>query len=169
VYLNRGQSQLTPRVEEALASLGVPVVLYGTGRSGTSGRLTFRPPADRPFLEDLARCVAVVSTAGNQLVGEAMHFGKPMLVMPENSVEQRVNALALTQLGMGEACDARSLTVELLRRFLGRAQAYGERARALRRDGRSEAVAVLEAQAAELQAARRPLPGTLMLGAWKFA
>jgi uncharacterized protein (TIGR00661 family) len=169
VYLNQGRSQLTSPIEEALASLRRPVVLYGTGRVGTVGDLSYRPPADLPFLEDLARASAVVSTAGNQLVGEAMHYGKPMLVMPENCVEQRVNALAVEQLGIGQRCDAATFTRSRLVRFLEQAPALGERARAMRRDGRAESLAVLEAFASQLQLASRPAPGTLMLGAWKFA
>jgi uncharacterized protein (TIGR00661 family) len=169
VYLNRGQAQLTPAVEAALGALGLPVLVYGTDRRGSAGSLVFRPPADLPFLADLARSVAVVSTAGNQLVGEAMHYGKPLLVMPENSVEQRVNALAIERLGIGERCEARELSPRRLAAFLAQVPRHAARARALRRDGRAEAVAALEALAAELQRARRPRPGTLMLGAWKFA
>lgn len=56
-----------------------------------------------------------------------------------------------------------------LRAFLARAGAYGARARALRRDGWAEALAVLETFIAELQRAQRPQPGSLMLGAWRFA
>src|SRR5262249_51453416 len=94
-YLNQGESQLVPRVERALRSLDIPVVLYGCGGRGKDGNIDFRAPAHMGFLEDLAACRAVFSTAGNQLVGEAIHLGKPMLVMPEHTVEQRVNALAI--------------------------------------------------------------------------
>ena len=34
----------------------------------------------------------MVSTAGNQLATEACYFGKPLLVMPEDCAEQRLNA-----------------------------------------------------------------------------
>ncbi len=169
VYLNRGRFQLTPEMEETLAKLRVPVVIYGAERVGDHGSLSFRPPANLAFLEDLARAKAVISTAGNQLVGEVMHFGKAMLVLPENTVEQRVNALALSRLGIGEACDARDLSAARLRRFLSRADEYGARAKALRRDGRREALKALEELAGELARARRPQPGNLMLGAWRFA
>jgi hypothetical protein len=48
-----------------------------------------------PFLEDLAGCRAVISTAGNQLIGVALYLCKPVCVMPEacvECVEQRLNA-----------------------------------------------------------------------------
>ena len=46
--------------------------------------------------------MAVVSTAGNQLVGEALYLGKPVLVMPERvNFEQAINAHYLEQSGAG--------------------------------------------------------------------
>jgi uncharacterized protein (TIGR00661 family) len=140
----------TPRVEAALADCGAPVIVYGTGRSGRAGSLEFRAPSERGFLEDLARCRAVVGTAGNQLVGEALHYGKPLLVMPEDSVEQRVNAAAVERLGVGVRADHRRLSVVELRAFLALEQGFRDRTRWHERDGRAEAVAALERFAAEL-------------------
>lgn len=101
VYLNRGQDMLHSQLLDPLEEIGCPVHIYGTERRGRVGRLSFMPPSNLPFLEDLASCRAVVSTAGNQLVGEAIYLGKPILVMPESCVEQRMNALAVERLGIG--------------------------------------------------------------------
>jgi uncharacterized protein (TIGR00661 family) len=148
-YFNQ-PALFTPRVEAALAAAGVPVVVYGTGREGASGGLEFRAPSELGFLDDLARCRAVVGTAGNQLVGEALHFGKPLLVMPEDSVEQRVNAIAVERCGVGVRTDHRRLTGETLRQFLAGDQQYRDRTHWHARDGRAEAAAALERFVAEL-------------------
>lgn len=148
VYLNNGEHQFTPAVEAALHGVGLPAIVYGTGRTGASGQLRFSPPSDLGFLADLASCRAVVSTAGNQLVGEAMHFGKPMLVIPEDSVEQHFNAAAVEQLGIGRA--ARALTAPVIADFLAGEDRHALRARALARDGRAEALTALDEMAREL-------------------
>ncbi|MEL6348107.1 MAG: glycosyltransferase family protein, partial [Myxococcota bacterium] len=85
VYLNNGVRQMNRRLEGILQSLSREVRLYGAGRVGREGQIDYRPPGNLSFLRDLATCKAVLSTAGNQLVGEAIHYGKPLLVMPERT------------------------------------------------------------------------------------
>jgi uncharacterized protein (TIGR00661 family) len=54
------------------------------------------------FLTSLAGARALVSTAGNQVLGEAIWLGKPVLALPEPGVlEQDFNAQALEQSGCG--------------------------------------------------------------------
>lgn len=144
VYFNRGQYQFTPPIERALHESGVPALVYGTPRCGTVGRLAFRPPSDVPFVEDMARCRAIVSTAGNQLVGEALHLGKPMLVIPEASVEQRLNASSLERLGIGRQVRQRDFSVDVLRAFLAHEAIYLQNIRRAARDGRRQALEVIE-------------------------
>jgi uncharacterized protein (TIGR00661 family) len=155
VYLNRGAYQLTPRVERALRSLDMPVVLYGTPRRGVDGNLDFRAPANEPFLEDLASSRAVFSTAGNQLVGEAIWFGKPMLVMPEHTVEQRLNAAAVERLGIGLQVRQRQIDAAAFGRFFAREATFVDSIRQAVRDGRAESLAAIEAFARQL-AHQRP-------------
>ena len=81
-YFNRG-AERCGRHCSTLADSGCPVHVYGTNRRGWQGPLNFLPHSNLPFLEDLAGCRAVVSTAGNQLMGEAIYLGKPVLVLPE--------------------------------------------------------------------------------------
>jgi uncharacterized protein (TIGR00661 family) len=149
-YFNRGEEQLRPPLVQALQQAGCPVHVYGTGRRGRDGALTFLPHSNLPFLEDLAACRAVLSTAGNQLMGEAIYLGKPVLVMPEHCVEQRLNAAAVVRLGIGERVTPREFTAERIRAFLGRLDAYAAATTAHVRDGRQETLAALDRFLAEL-------------------
>jgi uncharacterized protein (TIGR00661 family) len=149
-YFNKGDHQYTPHVEEALQQAGLPVLVYGTSRAGTDGRVTYRRPGNITFLEDLARCRAVLSTAGNQLVGEALYFRKPILVHPERSVEQRLNAAAVARLGFGEETRHESISARTIQQFLRNAPAYEGAASGLVRDGRADALSAIESFAAEL-------------------
>ncbi|MGB8294429.1 MAG: glycosyltransferase family protein [Polyangia bacterium] len=154
-YFNRGSEQFTPGIARVLRRAGHELRLYGTGREGRDDSIRFCPASDRGFLEDLASARAVIGTAGNQLVGEAMHFGKPLMVMPEPSVEQRMNAAAIVRLGIGESTTARKFTAEALGAFLDRTPEYAARARREAHDGREEALATLETWFAEIAAEDR--------------
>jgi uncharacterized protein (TIGR00661 family) len=144
VYLNQGHVQLTARVAEALQGLPCEVRVYGSGPNQPVANLRFCGFDNRGFLQDLASARAVVCTAGNQLVGEALHFGKPLLVLPERSVEQRLNAQAVAELGVGEVSSLEQLDRQTLIAFLRSASRYAAVARTYARDGRKDAVEVLE-------------------------
>lgn len=143
-YLNRGDAQLQPHVHRALAEAGPEIRLYGTSRTGREGNLVYRKPGSEPFLKDLASCRAVISTAGNQLVGEALHFGKPLLVLPEACVEQRLNAAAVERLGIGETSGFPELSPNRVRAFLERAPHYALAARRNATDGCRDAIEKIE-------------------------
>ncbi len=69
------------------------------------GHIRLRPISPSGFLASLARSRALLTTAGNQVLGEAIAFGKPVLALPEaDVVEQELNALALERSGCGMAC-----------------------------------------------------------------
>lgn len=157
VYLNQGRHQFDDRLRAVLEELGLPVRAYGTPWRGQQGLLRFMPPGNRSFVDDLAGCRAVLSTAGNQLVGEAMYLGKPLLVMPEDCVEQRLNARAVERLGIGMRVEPRTLTVAHLRRLLAHREVFAARMRAQHRDGLAEALSAIEGFIAELAgSAARP-------------
>jgi uncharacterized protein (TIGR00661 family) len=160
VYLNNGRWQLTAAVEEALRELRMPVIVYGTDRRGDDGSLSFRAPARRGFIEDLARSIAVFGTAGNQLVAEALHLGKPMLVTPENTVEQRMNARAIEAIGFGRVVPHALVTAAIIRSFLAGVPAHRSAARKHARDGTQEAATALLRYAAEI-ATRKDAPRRL--------
>jgi uncharacterized protein (TIGR00661 family) len=110
-----------PSTLDALARCGREVRVYGLGRRPPRGRLRFFDIDLLGFVEDLSSSCALVSTAGNQLVGEALFLGKPVLAMPEsNNFEQYINAHFLEQSGAGELCEMEDLTAECIRGFLGR-------------------------------------------------
>lgn len=166
VYLNNGDRQLLPHVEEALHGCGEDVVVYGTSRRGVDGRVDYRAPANMGFLEDVARAKALFTTAGNQLVGEALYLGKPMLVFPEHTVEQRVNGAALQRLGAGRMVDFEQVRADLIRAFLREAPTYAERVRGFSHDGKTEALDALDDFAKELVKERKAVGAA---GAWRYA
>jgi uncharacterized protein (TIGR00661 family) len=98
-YMRRHAS---PQLLSTLAGCGREVRIYGLGKHEARGNLRFLPVDEARFIDDLATAAAVVSGAGNQLVGEAFHLGKPVLAMPERrNFEQSVNAYFLEQSGAG--------------------------------------------------------------------
>ncbi len=149
-YFNKGMHLFSRRVEAALRAQPCEVRVYGTRRKGSDGNLTYCPPSNVRFLEDLAGCRAVISTAGNQLVGEALHYGKPMLVMPEDCPEQRINALAVERLGIGAQVSQSAISAEVVRGFLSDEPKFLDSIRRAARDGRREALDAIERCLVEL-------------------
>ncbi|MBM64997.1 MAG: teichoic acid biosynthesis protein [Myxococcales bacterium] len=90
-----------------------PMRIYGLDRTGREGHLQFMPFSDQGFVEDLRTCKAVVASAGFSLIGEALHLGKPMLVMPlAGQFEQVMNGRYLAKEKYGawvERLDAEAL------------------------------------------------------------
>jgi uncharacterized protein (TIGR00661 family) len=149
-YFNQGKDQLLPEILDALARAGLPVRVYGSERQGQEGPLTFLPLSNLPFLEDLASCRAVISTAGNQLIGEAIYLGKPVCVMPEACVEQRLNAAAVERLGIGMRLTERQFCRDRLRDFLAQVDSYATNLARHVRDGLQESLEALEQFLTEL-------------------
>ena len=158
VYFSNGHVHFNPRVEAALRVLDEPVVVYGTGREGVDGRLDFRPPSNTKFVEDLAASRAVFATAGNQLISEAVHLRKPLLLMPEDCLEQRLNAAAIARMGIGARTHRDQVSVEQLRAFLDAESTYTQHFPDSPGDGQSRAVAAIERFAEELTGARAASP-----------
>ena len=151
VYFSHPRRTFRPKVEAALRAAGLPVVVRGMpGREGADGNLTFKPLESRPFVEDLARCRAVFATAGNQLISEAIYFEKPMLVMPEDSLEQRLNARMVERLDLGMRTTLRTFSPEVLAEFLSREEAFRGHAAARSSDGAADAARAIERYAEEL-------------------
>ncbi len=155
VYLTKGHILFTRRVEDALHGLDLPVVVYGTGRDGTEGNLDFRPPSNTRFVDDLAGCRAVVATAGSQLIAEAIHFRKPLLLMPYDSFEQRLNATAIERMGLGVQTSRRQVCAEQIEAFLANESDYVAHFPDRLTDGCARAIEAIERFAAELVAERK--------------
>lgn len=116
VYLRRFAR---PNVLQALRDCGRPVRVYGLGCRPDEGRLEYRDIDERAFLHDLATCDALICTAGNQLVGEALFLQKPVLALPEpGNFEQALNGHFLRSSGGGDSISCRQLDAAHLRQFV---------------------------------------------------
>jgi uncharacterized protein (TIGR00661 family) len=132
---------------EALADCGLPVRVYGLGHREPVGSVTFHAIDERRFVEDLAACRAVVSAAGNQLIGEALHLGKPMLVLPEKAhAEQLMNSHFLAAMGCGDFTLLEEVSRDRVRSFVDEAGRYAPALAALagRMDGTPDVLRVIE-------------------------
>ena len=155
-YFSQGDSEFTPQAREALAGAGCPVRVYGTTRQGDEANLEFKPISREGFVQDLAGCRGVLATTGNQLIGEVLHFGKPMLGVPIDCLEQRLNARQIERMGIGMSCTRRQLNTAVVREFLSREDQFRAHLHTAQRDGRADAVAANERFAAEQAVAGRP-------------
>jgi uncharacterized protein (TIGR00661 family) len=116
VYLRRFAA---PNVMQALRRCGRKVHIYGLGELPQDGNLRYFAVNETGFLDDLISCHALVSNAGNQLVGEALALRKPVLAIPEEgNFEQSINAHFLTWLGYGVGHDATTFSWRRLAEFL---------------------------------------------------
>lgn len=154
-YLNKGRYQYTASLDLALRRVDAQVVIYGTPYRGRVDNLEFRPPSNSGFIRDLATCRAVLSTAGNQLISEAIHFRKPILTLPEDVFEQQLNARMVERMGVGQRGRLASLTVGDIEDFLVGCEGYRGRMPELRGDGRAEAARTLLQFVEELRARPR--------------
>lgn len=133
VYLRRFAP---PNVLESLRSLDRPVHVYGVGAGPPDRNLTFREVDALRFAEDLATATALVSTAGNQLLGEALWLGKPCFVFPEpGNQEQEINAHYLGASGAGDWRRLRDVTPPALRAFVDAVETFRARIDRSRLDG----------------------------------
>jgi len=115
-YLRPGVPE---RALEVLRRAPVEVRLYGRGTGPREGSLVRRAVSESQFISDLAACDGLVSTAGNQLVGEALFLGKPVLAAPElRNREQEINAWFLDRTAGGRATTFSAFDSEQLARFL---------------------------------------------------
>lgn len=117
------------------------------------------------FLASLSRARALITTAGNQVVGEAIYLRKPVLAFPEPDVlEQELNALALVRSGFGDSFRLGDFTPAVWEAFQARLPQYRTRMEAAYRDrdrldGRESALRVLRRTLKRLTApGRLPRP-----------
>ncbi len=90
-----------------LLSLPHPVRCYGTNEDRVVANVTYRKKSTDHFLDDLASCRYVLSTAGHTLLSEALYYGKPVMAFPiRNACEQYINGYYLEKNGYGIMNDA---------------------------------------------------------------
>jgi uncharacterized protein (TIGR00661 family) len=116
------------------------------------------------FLNQLAKGIALITTAGNQVIGEAVFLQKPVLAFPEPEVlEQELNAMALQRSGFGEAFHVNDFSPARWDAFEAGFGAFRSRMQGLfhrRRtfDGRRQTVRALRRFIREISAAPRRGP-----------
>lgn len=121
VYLRKS---LNRRLLEAIRASGYPARVYGTPpippfQGGE--KMAFCPHEHGSFQRNLIECDALITTAGNQLVGEALYLGKPVLALPElGNYEQYMNAHFLRQSGGGDWVDFANVEVSHIENFVSR-------------------------------------------------
>jgi UDP:flavonoid glycosyltransferase YjiC (YdhE family) len=108
------------------------------------------------FVDDLARCRALVTTAGNQVVGEALHLGKPVLALPEpGNWEQGLNGFFLERMGVGACASMHTLRSKAIREFLSRLDAFRAAMPRGNAGGNAEVSRILEEFLATLPSRKR--------------
>lgn len=122
VYLRRPASR---RVLRALRGCGMPVHVFGQGELPAEADMHYHKIDNACFLDHLARGCALVCTAGNQLVGEALHLGKPVLALPEPSNhEQEINGHFVAAMGVGECRSLARLRSRHIAEFISQLDIY---------------------------------------------
>lgn len=150
VQLDRARRPLSPRVLHVLREARIPCVVHGAHRDGADGLLRYRRAGAPTFVDDLAGCRAVLSTADDQIVGEALHLGKSVLAVPDDTTEQRLGGAALDASGAGRQVPAGALDLATLLSFLEAAELHAAAAGRAARCGTDAALAALDAFAREL-------------------
>jgi uncharacterized protein (TIGR00661 family) len=127
VYLRRFAP---PRLMEALRRCDREIYIYGLGEQPRDGNLRYFEVNETGFFDDLINCHALISNAGNQLVGEALCLRKPVLALPEEgNFEQMINGHFLAQTGYGVNRDALVFDDSHLNEFLDRVPQYRQHIR----------------------------------------
>ncbi len=144
----------------ALADCGLPVKVYGLGKRPPIGALSFHEVDGARFVDDLVHCRTLIAAAGNQLIGEALHLGKPMLVLPESAhAEQMMNAHFLSSMGCGDFCPLEEVTAERIAAFVAGLDRFQPALAGVvgRMDGTDEVLGVIHRRLA-MQPPREPTP-----------
>lgn len=91
-----------------LAKMNKQVIVYNNKLTQGYGFTYHR--IGQQFVEDLHKCDRVICTAGNQLLGEAIYLGKPLMVFPETGqYEQYINAFYIKKMKVGCAFKIREI------------------------------------------------------------
>jgi uncharacterized protein (TIGR00661 family) len=121
------------------------VTVYGLGERPPLGNVSFKPVDPFTFVEDLATSRGLISTAGNQLVGEALYLQKPVFAIPEEgNFEQHINAWFLRDSGCGVTAPVEKFTREAVWRFEARSGQLRKRIHPMRHVGNDEVFGVIE-------------------------
>jgi uncharacterized protein (TIGR00661 family) len=142
VYLTSGFETFLRRLK---TFTGESFIVYGAGKEGAEGHLTFKAFSRAGFLNDLATSKAVMATAGFTLMTESFYLRKPYLALPmRGQFEQEINGFLLARLKYG--VNLRRATAETIGNFLYRVPDFAENLKTYPALGNS----AIEAKIAEL-------------------
>ncbi len=126
VYLTSGFESFLKRLKSFSRE---SFLVYGAGKEGTDGHLTFKPFSKSGFLHDLTTCKAVMATAGFTLMTESFYLRKPYLALPmQGQFEQEINGFLLARLKYG--VNLRRPSSEAIGHFLYRIPDFAENLKA---------------------------------------
>ena len=135
----------SPRILDTLRQSEREIRVYGLGSQADDGNLRFRPICESGFIEDLATSQALITTAGNQVIGEAHFLRKPVLALPERSnFEQAINAYYLRKSRGGNWVSMAQFAPSTLQHFLERLGFYRDHIDADRIYGNLPALRAIE-------------------------
>jgi len=87
--------------------------------------LKYKRHSHTGFAKDMARCKTVISSAGEQLMSEALYLGKPLFLMPEvGTFEQTLNGRSVKNAYVGDYKDITRVKKEHITRFLKNLEFY---------------------------------------------
>jgi uncharacterized protein (TIGR00661 family) len=139
-------------VFEALEELDEQIFLYGLGEKDRRGNITFCKTDANNFIAHVASAKCLISTAGNQVVGEALYLGKPVFAMPEkNNYEQEINGHFLQQSNSGISVTMDKVTGEDIRDFLNKLDYYRNNIDREKLSGNKDAIAIINKHLAEVE------------------
>lgn len=108
----------TTEFHKFLLSLPYPVHCYGTNISKAVANITYKKNSTDHFLDDLASCRYIISTAGHTLLSEALFYGKPVMAFPiRNAFEQFLNGYFIEKKGYGLVNDAFNPSFDIMEKF----------------------------------------------------
>lgn len=141
------------RFWEALSKIEKPIYVFGKCPPPVLPNLEYFGIQNEKFIRHLANCDALITTAGNQLVGEAFYLGKPVLAIPEcGNFEQCVNGWLVSQSQGGWSVHFEQITPHVLSQFLLSLPLFRNRIAGLEWSGNEDAKAFIEAHLPMIQA-----------------
>lgn len=134
-----------PEFVDALKNCGCDVRVYGLGNLPSTGRVSFHEINLHSFVEDLSSSRGLITTAGNQVVGEALYLEKPVLAIPEpGNFEQEINAHFLEKSGAGITLPLEMINANTIKKFLDSSEKYKSQIDSEKLKGNHEAVSIIE-------------------------
>lgn len=115
-----GRGAVGRRMAEVAARVPARFIAYGCA-GPAAANIEHKQASYEEFAADLASSRGVVALAGHQLISEARHFGKPLLVVPlPNQHEQSINAHYARLDGVGDFVSIDQLAPTHIRQTLER-------------------------------------------------